>query len=84
MPVIRITADRRLALTLEQAAARKGVAVSSMRGEISRYKVPHIPDTEPDMGDRKKLYWAKDIDAMWKKRPGVGSPGRKRKPADHG
>lgn len=78
-PVIRITADGKLALTLEQAAARKGVGVSSMRGEISRYKVPHIPDTEEALGDRKKLYWAKDIDAMWKKRPGVGKPGVKRK-----
>lgn len=81
-PVIRITVDGKRAETVDMAAARKGVGVSSMRGEISRHKVPHIPGTEDAIGDRKKLYWIKDIDAMWKQRPGIGSPGRRRKVAE--
>jgi hypothetical protein len=76
-PVIRITVDGKLALTVEQAAARKGVGASSMRGEISRYQVQPVADLD----GKKKLYSAKEIDAMWKARPGVGSPGKKRKPA---
>ncbi len=81
-PVIRITVDGKRAETVDMAATRKGVGVSSMRGEISRHKVPHIPGMEDAVGGKKKLYWIKDIDVMWKQRPGIGSPGRRRKVAE--
>lgn len=73
-PVVRITVDGKRAETVDMAAERKGVAASSMRGEISRYKLEPVAQLDK----QKKLYWAKDIDAMWKKRPGVGSPGKPR------
>lgn len=73
-PVIRITVDGKRAETVDMAAERKSVAVSSMRGEISRYKLEPVAQLDK----QKKLYNAKEIDTMWKARPGVGSPGKKR------
>lgn len=75
-PVVRITVDGKLALTVEQATARVGAASpDGVRKEISRYKLAPVAELD----GKKKLYNAREFDAMWKARPGTGSPGKKRK-----
>jgi len=71
MPTIRITVDGQPALTVKQAAERKRVAVSSMRGELSRYRDKIRPVEHLD--GRTPLYLEADVDAWWDKRPGKGS-----------
>lgn len=72
-PRIRITVDDEPALTVEQAAARKGVQPKTMAGELTRYKASIRPVAELD--GRKKLYREQDIDEWWDNRPGKGAPG---------
>jgi hypothetical protein len=72
-PRIRITVDDQPALTVEQAAARKGVQPKTMSGELTRYKDTIKPVAELD--GRKKLYLEEQIDAWWDSRPGKGAPG---------
>lgn len=74
-PRIRITVNGKPALTVEQAAERKGVGPSTMRAELARYADQIQPAAELD--GRKKLYLLKDIDAFWAARPGRGSPRKK-------
>lgn len=76
MPKIRITVDGRLALTIEQAAERYGLAPSSMRGELTRHgdSIEHVAMLD----GRKPLYDAARLDALMKSRPGRGAPGRTR------
>lgn len=69
MPTIRITVDGRLALTVEQAAARYGIQPSSMSAALVRLGVQ--PDAALD--GRKKLYLAASLDAIMKARPGKGA-----------
>lgn len=69
MPKVRITVDGRLALTVEQAAARYGLAVSSMSAAISRLGLA----ADADLDGRKKLYLAHSLDAAMKARPGKGA-----------
>lgn len=77
-PLVRITVDGKLALTVEQAAERVGVTASTMRGELTRYHEAIAPVA--DLDGRKKLYLAKDIDRWWKSRPGrSGVPGPRAK-----
>lgn len=79
-PLIRITVDGKPALTVEQAAERKGVTASAMRGELTRYQNTIAPAAHLD--DRKKLYFTKDIDRWWDSRPGRrGVPGPRVKKA---
>jgi len=74
-PVIRITVDGKLALTVEQATQRIGASSpDGVRREISRYKLQHVAELD----GKKKLYSAREFDAMWKARPGTGSPGKPR------
>jgi hypothetical protein len=75
-PVIRITVDGKLALTLQQMADRLGVKASTVRAYLTRYGAGIKPVTEFDGG--KPLYLAKDVDRWWKARPGKGMPGVKR------
>lgn len=72
-PRIRITVDGKPALTVEQAAERKGVGASTMRGELTRHRRAIKPVAELD--GRKKLYLEADIDSFWDARPGRGAPG---------
>jgi hypothetical protein len=69
VPQVRITIDGRLALTVEQAAARYGLRPGSMSAALSRLAV--TPDAEID--GRKKLYLAARLDAIMKTRPGKGA-----------
>lgn len=74
-PVIRITVNGKLALTVEQATERIGAtSPDGVRREISRYKLQPVAELD----GKKKLYNAKEFDAMWKARPGTGSPGKRR------
>lgn len=79
MPIIRITVDGKLALTVEQAAVRYGLAQSSMRGELTRLKGKLDPVAELD--GRKKLYSATELDKVMKARPGKGANLRSGRPA---
>ena len=68
MPDVEITVKGRPALTIEQAAARYGLAASSMRGELTRFgdKIQPV-----DMLDgRKPLYDAEQLDELMAARPG--------------
>jgi hypothetical protein len=73
-PTIRITVGGKLALTVEQAAARLGVPPKTLSGELTRYKDAIRPAAELD--GRKKLYLQSEIDQWWKSRPGRGAPGK--------
>lgn len=77
--VIRITVNGKLALTVEQAAERYGLAPSSMRGELSRLKGVVTPI---DFDGRKKLYLARELDQVMRARPGKGAPGVPRSAPD--
>lgn len=80
-PVVRITVNGRQALTVEMAAERVGVAASTMRGELSRYRDAIAPVAELD--GRKQLYLATAFDRWWRSRPGRGAPGKpRRKPRE--
>lgn len=68
-PRVRITIDGRVALTVEQAAARKGVKPKSVTGEITRYKIEH----DAMLDGRKKLYLQAKFDKWWDNRGGKGS-----------
>lgn len=70
VPTIRITVDGKLALTVEQAALRYGLARSSMRSVLVRLNPPVEPVAELD--GRKKLYPATPLDRAMKARPGKG------------
>lgn len=76
-PRIRITVNGRLALTVEQIAARLGVPIGTLSSELTRYKAVIRPVAELD--GRKKLYLPADIDRWWNGRPGKGTPGKRRK-----
>lgn len=80
MPAVRITVDGRLAVTVEQAAERYGLAASSVRAIITRERIE--PDAELD--GRKKLYLATRLDAILRARPGKGSNLRRSADGDHG
>lgn len=80
-PRIRITVNGKLALTVEQVAERLGVPISTLSGELTRYKDVIRPVAELD--GRKKLYLPADIDRWWAARPGRGTPG-KRRPRSNG
>lgn len=69
-PVVRITVDGRLALTVEQAAARYSLAASSMRGTLTRLGDAIEPCAHLD--GRKPLYRATELDKAMKARPGRG------------
>lgn len=68
---IRITVDGKLALTIEQAAERYGVALGSMRSTLSRLGVTSITKFD----GRKPLYLATELDRIMRNRPGRGAPG---------
>jgi hypothetical protein len=70
---LRITLDGRLALTVEQAAARYGLKPHSMTSALSRLRV--VPDAMLD--GRKPLYLALRLDALMKGRPGKGANWRR-------
>ena len=70
MPTIRITVDGKLALTVEQAAARYGLHLSSMRAALTRLGGAITPVA--DLDGRKKVYLAADLDRAMKARPGRG------------
>lgn len=70
-PRIRITVDGKLALTVEQAAARFGTTPKVFSGELTRYKTVIKPVAELD--GRKKLYLQRDLDKWWNSRPGKGA-----------
>lgn len=70
---IRITIDGKLALTVEQAAARYGIRSSSMRAALTRLGASVSPAAHLD--GRKPLYLAAELDAAMKRRPGRGAPG---------
>lgn len=69
MSRVRITVDGKLALTVEQAAERYGVAtLSTMRSIIRRAELE--PDGQAD--GRTPLYLATTLDRMMRRRPGKG------------
>lgn len=68
-PRVRITIDDRLALTVEQAAARYGLTRGSMSAALSRLAV----EADAGMDGHKKLYLAGKLDALMKARPGRGN-----------
>ena len=72
---IRITLDGKLALTVEQAAARYGLQPSSMSAVITRGRI------EPDghLDGKKKLYLAVRLDRLMRARPGKSANLRKEK-----
>lgn len=72
-PRIRITVDGKPALTIEQAAERLGVPISTLSGELTRYKAVIQPVAALD--GKKKLYLQSQVDAWWATRPGKGAPG---------
>lgn len=77
-PVIRITVDGKLALTVKQAAARLGMTESGLRRDLARE--PGAPEPVP-LDGRTPVYRARDIDAFGKllqQRPGKGAPGKPR------
>lgn len=71
MPVVRITVDGRLALTVELAAERYGLRPSSVRGELTRLKGKIVPVAYLD--GRKPLYLARELDKALASRPGKGA-----------
>lgn len=78
-PVIRITVDGKLALTLAQAAERLGMTQSGLRRDLTRE--PGAPEPVP-LDGRTPIYRARDIDAFGKllsQRPGKGKPRAKQK-----
>ncbi len=77
VPNIRITVDGKLALTVEQAALRYGLARSSMRAALTRLGV----DPVAALDDHKQLYLATTLDKAMTERPGRGAPGKPRKAA---
>lgn len=80
-PRVRITVDGRLALTIEQAAERYGLASSSMRAVISRLRIQpaaHLDGDRPDAVRRRGLYMAKELDVVMRSRPGRGANLRRR------
>ncbi len=79
MPIIRITVDGRLALTIEQAAQQWGIKPDSIAGELSRHR--DAIEVADMLDGRKPLYFAADIDRMMRARPGRGAPGRPRRRA---
>lgn len=80
MAKVRITVDGKLALTVEQAAARYGLKPSSMRGELTRLGAAAAAAAMLD--GRKPLYLATALDALMRRRPGRGAPGRPRSRRD--
>lgn len=74
-PRVRVTVDGRLALTVEQAAARYGVPESGMRTIIARAGTALI--SPANISGRMRLYYATDLDAVMKARPGKGANFRK-------
>lgn len=74
MPTIHITVDGREALTVEQAAARYGLAPSSVRAALTRLGTAITPAAMLD--GRKPLYDAEALDAAMEARPGKGAPGK--------
>lgn len=75
-PKIRITVDGRLALTVEQAADRYGLAVSSMRAAISRLKITpdaYLDADRPHAQRRRGLYLASALDKALRARVGRGA-----------
>lgn len=70
MASIRITVDGKLALTIEQAAARYGLKRSSMRGELTRLGAAVTPIAMLD--GRKPLFLASTLDGLMEARPGRG------------
>jgi len=72
-PVVRITVDGRLALTVEQAAARHGMAPNSMSSLISREGIEYVAKLD----GKKRLYAAAALDAIVRARPGRGAHLRK-------
>lgn len=76
MPTVRITVDGKLALTVEQAAARYDLKPSSMRGELTRLGT--AVSAAAMLDGRKPLYFATALDALMRSRPGRGKPGKPR------
>lgn len=72
-PVIRITVDGKLALTVEQAAARHGMQPSSMSALITRERIEPVASLD----GKKRLYAAAALDAIVRARPGRGAHLRK-------
>jgi hypothetical protein len=75
VPTIRITVDGKLALTVEQAAARYGFTHSAMRTVLARLnQAGNGAGTPVDYLDgRKPLYAATPLDRAMKNRPGRGA-----------
>lgn len=69
MSTVRITVDGKVALTVDQAAARYGMLASSVRTAISREGIG--PDGVLD--GKKKLYLQARLDLILKGRPGRGA-----------
>jgi len=72
-PIVRITVDGKLALTVEQAGARYGLNPGPMRVQLTRFGSQVEPVTYLD--GRKPLYLAAVLDALMNARPGKGAPG---------
>jgi len=72
-PRVRITIDGRVALTVEQAAERKGVKPKTVTGELTRYRIEH----DAMLDGRKKLYLQAKFDKWWDNRPGKGGANKK-------
>lgn len=70
MSTVRITVDGKLALTVEQAALRYGLARSSMRAALARLDPPVEPVAQLD--DHKNLYLASALDRAMRARVGRG------------
>lgn len=70
---IRITYDRKLVLTIGQAAKRYGLNPVAMRKALSRIGVSPLP--EP-LDARTPLYLAAELDRAMRTRPGRGRRAR--------
>lgn len=70
-PEVRVTVAGKPALTVTMAAARYGLAPSSMRAALTRLGDTIAPAAMLDA--RTPLYLTKDLDAAMRSRPGRGA-----------
>ena len=72
---LRITYDGRLVLTTTQAAKRYGMTPAGMRSTIKRLGLEPAPES---IDERTPVYFAVELDATMKARPGKGANLRRR------
>lgn len=72
----------RLALTVEQAAARHGRTPEAMSVVLSRFRDRLDAAKAGKLDGKKQLYWHRELAALMRTLPGRGANLRGRKPTD--